>query len=121
MHRGRIKHHLVNNINRSECTVLFVGYQARGTLGREIVEGKKRVRILGRKYRVRARIETINGFSAHADRDELLRWIRGFRKPPERIFLVHGEENAVSAFGREVRRHVESEVIIPEYRDEYSI
>ncbi|MFA5645301.1 MAG: MBL fold metallo-hydrolase [Candidatus Ratteibacteria bacterium] len=95
---GRVKHHLVTNIERSESTLLFVGYQAHGTLGREIVEGAKKVRIFGSHYHVKARIRSINGFSAHADRDELTQWISSFASPPQKIHLIHGENRALESF-----------------------
>ena len=101
---GRIKHHLVRNISRPESTVLFVGYQARGTLGRAIVNGAKEVRILGEQHRRRARIERISGFSAHADQVELLRWLGGFTEAPRRLFLMHGEPEALDALSGAVRR-----------------
>ena len=101
---GRIKHHLVHNISRPESTVLFVGYQARGTLGRAIVNGAKEVRILGEQHRRRARIERISGFSAHADQAELLRWLGGFTEAPRRLFLMHGEPDALDALAGAVRR-----------------
>lgn len=101
---GRIKHHLVSNIARPESTVLFVGYQARGTLGRRIVEGDDSVRILGQEWPVRARIASIDGFSAHADRSELLRWVRSAPSPAPRVFVVHGEDEAADSFAAELRR-----------------
>jgi metallo-beta-lactamase family protein len=97
---GRIKHHLVRNLPRRESTVLFVGYQAAGTLGREILEGAKRVRVLGEQVPVRARVARIGGFSAHADRDELLRWASALRRAPKRVFVVHGEPEVAEGFGR---------------------
>jgi metallo-beta-lactamase family protein len=118
---GRVKHHLVNNISRPESTILFVGYQARGTLGREILERPKKVRILGQVYPVRARIEKVNGFSAHADRDELLRWVSGFRKSPEKIFIVHGEKEVAANFASLLREKFASEVIVPRYLQECSL
>src|SRR5512137_989286 len=86
---GRIKHHLSHNLPRKESTVLFVGYQAAGTLGREILDGAKRVRVLGEPVPVRARVARISGFSAHADRDELLRWASALKHPPRGAFVVH--------------------------------
>ena len=115
---GRIKHHLIANISRVESTVLFVGYQASGTLGRQIVDGKRRVRILGKKYPVRAHIAQINGFSAHADRNELMRWLSGLKKPPRRIFVTHGEEESAFYFARYVEEKLGWSVIVPGYRDE---
>ena len=95
---GRIKHHLVNNIARPESTILFVGYQAEGTLGRHIINGAKSVRIFNQQRAVRARIEQINGFSAHADQDELLRWLSRLEVTPKRIFVTHGEEEVAEKF-----------------------
>jgi len=118
---GRIKHHLVANITRQESTILFVGYQAKGTLGRTILERPKRVRIHGQVYPVRARIEKINGLSAHADRDELLKWVSGFKKAPEKIFVIHGEKEVAADFASTLRGKFKSEVIVPQYLQEYSI
>ena len=95
---GRIKHHLVNTISRPENTILFVGYQALGTLGREILDGAKKVRILGQWYPVRARVEQLHGFSAHADREELLAWLKACAQPPRHIFVTHGEAATALAF-----------------------
>jgi metallo-beta-lactamase family protein len=95
---GRIKHHLVHNITRPESTVLFVGYQAAGTLGRTIADGATEIRILGQEHRVRARIAQIHGFSAHADRDELDAWVGTLRRPPRQVFVTHGDEEAAVAF-----------------------
>ena len=95
---GRIKYHLRENLPRSECTVLIAGFQAAGTLGRRLVDGVRLVRIFGETVPVRARIYTVGGLSAHADRDALLGWLRGFRKPPGRTFVVHGEAGASASF-----------------------
>ncbi|HXK44870.1 MAG TPA: MBL fold metallo-hydrolase, partial [bacterium] len=89
---GRIKHHLVTNISRPESAIMFVGYQATGTLGREIISGKKQVRILGEYRQIRANIVQVNGFSSHADQNEILWWLERLEKPPINTFLVHGEE-----------------------------
>jgi metallo-beta-lactamase family protein len=91
---GRIKHHLVTNISRPESTIMFIGYQANGTLGREIVSGKKQVRILGEYRQVNANIVQVNGFSSHADQNEILWWLSNLEKTPEKTILVHGENQA---------------------------
>jgi metallo-beta-lactamase family protein len=116
---GRIKHHLVNNISRPENTILFVGYQAQGTLGREILEKTPVVRIFGRKYSVKAGIVKINGLSAHADRDELLRWVTGFKEQPEKIFVIHGEESASRNLASLLKKKFKSDVIVPDYLTEH--
>jgi len=100
---GRIQHHLKHNLWRPECCVVFVGFQAEGTLGREIVDGAKTVAILGESIAVRARIYTINGFSAHADRKELLDWLGAFTSKPE-VFIVHGEEQVSLDFSEAVQK-----------------
>ncbi|OPZ91235.1 MAG: Ribonuclease [candidate division TA06 bacterium ADurb.Bin417] len=119
---GRIKHHLVSNIERTESTIVFVGYQARGTLGRQIIEKPGSVRILGQNYRVKAKVEQLDGLSAHADRDELLRWLDGFRRDPGKIFLVHGEEESTADFGRLLKeRKPGAEVVTPAFLGEYEL
>ncbi len=115
---GRIKHHLVTNISRPESTVLFVGYQAAGTLGRQIVDGYKQVRIFGQFYPVRAKIAQIHGFSAHADRDELLKWLSGLRKAPKHVFVTHGEPEVAESFSCFLREKTKWNVSVPEYRAE---
>ncbi len=115
---GRIKHHLVNNISRTESTIMFVGYQATGTLGRRIVDGDPEVRILGQNYPVKARIVQIQGFSAHADKEELLRWLKSLSKPPHKLFVVHGEAASAMHFGQFIRERTGWEVAVPAYREE---
>jgi len=118
---GRIKFHLRHNITRPESTILFVGYQARGTLGRQILEGATDVRIHGRSHRVRARIEQIYGFSGHADRDALLRWLAGFQSPPRHVFLVHGERDQSESLAKEIQSRFGYDVSVPEYGDEFEV
>jgi len=115
---GRIKHHLVTNISRPESTILFVGYQAVGTLGRQIVGGDKKVRILGQYYPVKARVVQLNGFSAHADRDQLLKWLSSLKRPPRCLFVTHGEPGASQHFASLVRDKTGWEIVIPEYKEE---
>ena len=115
---GRIKHHLVNNIERSESTIMFVGYQAMGTLGRRIVNREKEVRILGETRQVNARVVQIQGFSAHADREELLDWLSSLKNHPRKIFVVHGEAESAKSFGAYVQEKTGWDVMVPEYKDE---
>ena len=114
---GRIKHHLAHNISRPESTILFVGYQAVGTLGRQIVDGAKEVRILGQTVPVKARIERIDGFSAHADRDELVAWLSTAKAAPKRTFVVHGEPEASSSFAALLGQRLGWSVTVPAYKD----
>lgn len=95
---GRIRHHLKHNLWRPECTVLFVGYQAVGTLGRAIVDGAQEVKLFGETITIRARIEKLAGMSGHADKNGLLEWIQGFTKKPQRVFVVHGEDSICESF-----------------------
>jgi len=118
---GRIKHHLVQNIHREESTILFVGYQAQGTLGRHIVDGKKEVRIHGKMYPVRARIEQIEGFSAHADDKDLMRWIGTLESPPKKVFVTHGEQKAAFALADRIKGDLKWAVSVPQYLDEFPL
>ena len=97
---------------------MFVGYQAIGTLGRLIVEGKKKIRIHGQKHHVRAKIARIHGFSAHADRNELFDWLKQLKKPPRHLFVVHGEEKSAKSFGDYVREQTNWNVTVPAYQEE---
>lgn len=99
---GRIRHHLKHNLWRPECTILFVGYQANGTLGRRLIEGEKNVRLFGEPIEVHAHIESLHGVSGHADRNGLLAWLGGFNTPIEHVFVVHGEDNVTDEFAKTV-------------------
>ena len=112
---GRIKHHLANNISRPECTVLFVGYQAVGTLGRQILDGVKNIRIHGQPYPVRARITEIKDFSAHADRDDLLKWLSALAVNPRHIFVTHGEISSAEDFSRYLNEKTGFNSSVPAY------
>ena len=119
---GRIKHHLANTIEDPKNMVLFVGYQAVGTLGRSIVEGNKEVRILGQIRTVRAQVAKVNGLSAHADRNELLKWLTGLKRQPKLVFAVHGEFEASDEFARFVREKTGGwNVVVPEYRETFEL
>lgn len=95
---GRIRHHLKHNLWRPECTILFVGYQAVGTLGRSIVEGAEEVRLFGEPIQIRAQIKQLPGMSGHADKNGLLEWISGFEEKPRKVFVVHGEDKVCTSF-----------------------
>ena len=95
---GRIKFHLRTNLPRRESTILITGFQAAGTFGRRLVDGAKRVRLLGEDIPVRADLYTLGGLSAHADRTALLNWLGHFRSKPRQVFVVHGEEAVATAF-----------------------
>lgn len=112
---GRIKHHLAHNITRPESTVLFVGYQARETLGRQILEKAPQVRLFGQILPVRARVAKINGFSAHADRKALRRWLDGFKTPPRRLFVTHGDADVARKTAERIRQERGWTVELPEY------
>lgn len=114
---GRIKHHLKHNLWRKECSVVFFGYQAEGTLGRRLVDGEKKVTIHGEEIDVKAQIHTMDGFSAHADRNEMLQWLHGFNTMPERIFIVHGEENSALEFAAAVHEEFKVTTVVPSLGD----
>jgi metallo-beta-lactamase family protein len=119
---GRILHHLKNNIEDPRNTILIVGWQAPNTLGRRIVEKQPEVKILGETYKLRARVEVINGFSAHADRRELLEWAGHLRQKPSHTFIVHGEEDAAFALAEGLQRtHGFKNVVVPEMHQRYVI
>ena len=118
---GRIKHHLVREITRPESTLLFVGYQAAGTLGRQILDGVSPVRVLGQSYPVRVKIEKIDGFSAHAGMDDLHRWLSNFKSPPKHVFLTHGEEESILSLENYLHSKGGWEVSAPTYMEEYSL
>lgn len=95
---GRIRHHLKHNLWRKECTILFVGYQAVGTLGRVLIEGVDQVKLFGEPIDVRASIKTLVGLSGHADKNGLIEWVQGFKEKPRRVFVVHGEDSVCKSF-----------------------
>ncbi len=114
---GRIKHHLKHNLWRPESTVIFAGYQAEGTLGRRLLEGETLVKIHGEEIDVKARILFLEGYSAHADQEELLHWLSGFQKQPDKIFLIHGEDQSRIDFAAAVKEHLGFETVIPNWCD----
>ncbi|MGZ8282999.1 MAG: MBL fold metallo-hydrolase [Allosphingosinicella sp.] len=117
---GRIRHHLRHNLHRPDSTILFVGFQARGTLGRTILDGARRVRISGHDVAVRANIRRIDGYSAHADREELLAWVQARQPVRGSLFLTHGESEALSEMGRRLEGLVPS-ILVPEIGETYEL
>ena len=118
---GRIKHHLKHNLWNPNSTILFVGYQAPGTLGRKIVDGAKTVKLFGEEIAVNARIEYIEGYSGHADQEWLLNFIYSFIQKPKTIFLVHGEPEGQIILKQKIQGTTEIPVIIPEYGEQYEL
>ena len=118
---GRIKHHLKHNIWNPKNTILFVGYQAPGTLGRKIVDGAKTVKIFGEEVAVNARVEYIEGYSGHADQAGLLHFVNSFVKKPNHIFLVHGEEESQKVLRDKINENFDLPVSIPDYCESFDL
>src|SRR4030042_37331 len=118
---GRIKHHLKNNLWRPGAQLVITGFQAEGTLGRSIVDGARKVRIFQEDGAVRARVHTINGFSAHADQKELLSWIGNFKNPKLEIFIIHGEESTSLAFAQSIQAAFPFQVHVPHWQETISL
>ena len=117
---GRIRHHLKHNLWRSECSVVFVGYQANGTLGRILVDGAQQIKLFGEQIAVKAEIYNFRGLSAHADRDGLLDWVSHYKNKPEKIFVVHGEEEACESF-TQLLNASGYHAVAPYYKAEYNL
>jgi len=118
---GRILHHLEHRLPRPQDTVLFIGYQAEGTRGRTILEGKPTVKVHGQEVPVRAHMEQISGFSAHADYQEVLAWLVGFNRPPRKTFIVHGEPEAATSLAEKIREKLGWDVVIPPFGETYTL
>ena len=118
---GRIKHHLKHNLWRKESSIVFVGYQAKGTLGRRIKDGAKKVKIFGEDIKIKAQIHVLEGFSGHADQVELIQWIKNFKKKPKKIFLVHGEQEALEALYDLIQNDLDLQAIIPQLGEKFVI
>ncbi len=118
---GRIKHHLRHNLWKKGASVVFVGFQAQGTLGRRIVDGAKVVKIFGEDTQVNAKVFTINGFSAHADQGQILDWLENFKNPNMKIFLIHGEYESQNILAKKIKQRFSFEVFIPDYLEEYEL
>ena len=118
---GRVLHHLKYRLPDPRNTVLFVGYQSVGTRGQLLRDGARTIKIHGEEVPVRAQISTVEGFSAHADSSEILRWLGKFRKPPKMTFVVHGEEESSIALAAEIEQKLGWKTHIPEYKERYEL
>jgi len=113
---GRIRHHLKHNLWREGASIVIVGFQAKGTTGRKIIEGATQVKIFGENVSVKARVFTIGGFSAHADQNDLLEWVGHYESEP-RVFVIHGEASASEAMAQKIRERFNLEVHIPRWKE----
>jgi len=118
---GRIRHHLKHNLWNRKSSIIFVGYQAEGTLGRMLLDGAKEVTLFGENIRVNAQIHNLEGFSGHADKDGLLAWLSGFQKVPKHVFLVHGEEESKKAFAYTVKEKLGYDPIVVTEPSEFTL
>lgn len=116
---GRIRHHLKHNLWRPECTVLFIGYQVAGTLGRKLLDGAKFVNLFGEEVKVAASIQILDGISAHADRDQLIEWISAMKTKPKRVFVNHGSDGVCDSFAATVTERLGIEATAPYSGDVY--
>ncbi|MBL8061039.1 MAG: MBL fold metallo-hydrolase [Chthonomonas sp.] len=110
---GRVIHHLKHRLRRRDTLVLFTGYQAEGTMGRDLLEGASEVTIHGQPVEVNAQVDKLNSLSAHADQGEIMHWLRGFKEPPRKTFIVHGEPKAQETLAEKIRAELGWNVIIP--------
>lgn len=118
---GRIQHHLKNNVEDPRNTILIVGWQAPQTLGRRIVEKQPIIKIFGQEYKLNAQVEVINGFSAHADRDELLSWLDQMERKPEHVFVVHGEDAVSEAFAGTLLQQGIPNTYVPHLNESFAV
>jgi metallo-beta-lactamase family protein len=118
---GRITHHMLRRLSDPSTIVLFTGYQANGTLGRQLIEGEPVVRIFGQEIEVAARVERMNALSAHADQGEILRWLGGFKTPPKQTFIVHGETPAQEALLAKISGELGWNATIPTHGQEFEL
>ena len=121
MNGGRILHHALRLLPDETATVVFVGYQAAGTLGRRVADGEKQVKVLGQWIPVRCRIEKIGGFSAHADWKEVIRWLEGMPSAPRRVFVTHGEPDAADAMARHINERFGWRIEVPQYGEKFQL
>jgi metallo-beta-lactamase family protein len=115
MNGGRVLHHALRLLPDENAIVVFVGYQAAGTLGRCVADGAKQVKVLGQWVPVRCRVEKIGGFSAHADWKEIVQWLEGMPSAPKRVFVTHGEPDAAEAMAGHIRDRFGWQIEVPQY------
>lgn len=118
---GRIRHHLKHNLWRPECTILFVGFQVPGTLGNFLLNGAREVKLFGETIEVRAQIENMPGISGHADRDKLTEWAAAFKKPPKKVFIVHGEDKVCDEFAEHLHQELAYDTAAPYSGDVFDL
>jgi metallo-beta-lactamase family protein len=118
---GRILHHMEKRLSDPQNTILFIGYQGEGTRGRAILDGKPHVKIHGHDIKIKAKIENISGFSAHADYQEILAWLMGFNRPPRTTFLVHGEKEASQDLAAKIKQFLGWNVVIPKFGEQFEL
>jgi|LGOV01.1.fsa_nt_gb metallo-beta-lactamase family protein len=116
---GRIRHHLKHNLWKKNSSIVFVGYQGEGTLGRLIKEGEKEIRLFGEDIYVQANIESVEGFSGHADQRGLMEWLKGFKEAPKKVFIVHGESDARDVFSKKIEDELGFSTVVPKMNSEY--
>jgi metallo-beta-lactamase family protein len=121
MNGGRVLHHALRLLPDENATVVFVGYQAAGTLGRRVADGEKQVKVLGQWVPVKCGIEKIGGFSAHADWKEVVRWLEGMPSPPRRVFVTHGESGSAAAMAARIRERFGWPIEVPQYGEKFEL
>ena len=118
---GRIRHHLKHNLWRKESTVLFVGYQSQGTVGRKLIDGAASVKLFGEEIAVHCRIATLAGISGHADRDMMLSWLENMKTPPKQVYVNHGEDAVTDTFAQTIEEALKIPAIAPYSGDEFDL
>ena len=121
MNGGRVLHHALRLLPDENAIVVFVGYQAAGTLGRRVADGEKQVKVLGQWIPVRCKIEKIGGFSAHADWKEVIRWLEGMPSAPRKVFVTHGEPDSAEAMAAHIRERFGWQVEVPQYGERFDL
>ena len=118
---GRIRHHLKHNLWRKESTILFVGYQSEGTVGRKLIDGAETVRLFGEEITVEAHIESLSGISGHADRDQMLRWLASMPQKPRQVFVNHGDDQVTDRFAETIEKTLAIPSAAPYSGDGYDL